>query len=210
MNNSIMITISSSSEFFGIRTYSRLHGSHGRFLVKKTRIFDLLAGYNKHFIDEDCGHYLECRYDALNKKLCFRIVWLNYECGNVERVNGFVQSFSVDRKAFEDVAREGDRYYLKVLWREKKRPSAIKTSTGNTLCCILEDKLKKRAFIKALRDKFEGWGDIKLYRDGTNGSLYFEENYKGLRGINGGLILSNRAVYRKGMTYTIYSYNIHT
>lgn len=210
MNNSIMITVSSSSEFFGIRTYSRLHGSHGRFLVKKTRIFDLLAGYNQSFTDTDCGHWLECRYDVLTKTLRFKIVWLNYEYGADERVDGFVQSFSIARTVFEDVAREGDRYSKKTLWREKNRSSTVKTATSSTLRYILGDKQKKRAFIKAMRDKFEGWGEIKLYRDGMNGSLYFEENYQGLRGICGGLILSNRAVYRKGMTIIIYSYNIHT
>lgn len=211
MNNSILVTISKSGDYFGISTYSREHKKHGRFLVEATKIFSTMSDQNCAFIDTDCGHYLKCKYRPVTKTLHFEITWLNY--GAHDNVNGFIQRFVVPSRYFNAAFFDPQSRSFKYLHSEKPIRRCVKTATGSTLNCILDDKFKKRAFSKAMRDFFKnGWGDIELYKDGLNGNLYFEESFMNSngRGICGGLILNKRAFHRNGATRVMYHYSMHT
>lgn len=76
---------------------------------------------------------------------------------------------------------------------------------------LSDKKLKKRAFVKAMRDSFQ-WKDssIELYGD-FNNDFGFREKRGSDIGIVGGLCLSQSAVLGKdGLKHPCYSYGVHT
>ena len=201
--NSILIKLSTDdgSEFIGIKTYDRLHGSHGRFLVARSAISQLLQCPNcAVYYDSDCGNFLEIRHADGN--LWTRITWINlYSDGAVK---GFQQTFSIPDKVIEPLLSSGGN--ARRLCTHSCKPTTIRASpmAAKLIRNIAEDRHLRRAFSKAMRDSFNWQGEsITLYEDGKY-CFYFTTK-SGFPKC-GGLILHEGK--RNGYPYVYYS--VHT
>lgn len=208
--NNIKVTISRTDDFFGISTYSREHGRHGRFLVSSARLIYLITDPgHPTFYDSDCGHYLECTYHPATKLVWFKVVWLNYH--NDNSVHGICQRFSVPSSVFFSLNPEMKNQSIKLLRTDKPERTRVFVANQTKLNEILADKLLKRAFIKAVSHHFQwGGGSVTLYPRGTSFD-FVEETAWGL-GVRGGLILHDgfRRSHTLGVRLPMQYYAVHT
>ena len=203
MESTIMVKLSvdSGSEFMGIKTYDRVHGSHGRFLIARNTLSQILdrPGGATH-CDSDCGHYAEIQ--RIGDHLWFRIAWLSlYSDWSIK---GFQQIFAVPMKTIKPLLTSVGN--AKVLYTPAHAPATIKTSllAAEIIRKFVHNKHIRRAFSKAMRDCFNWPGDlVMLHRDGEY-SFYFTTR----SGIPrcGGLILHEGK--KNGYPYIYYS--VHT
>ena len=210
--NSTMITVSRSDSFFGLSTYSREHGRHGRFLVSVPRlIFTITDKAHPMFYDSDCGHYLECTYHPATKLVWFKVVWLNYYPDN--SVHGFCERFCVPGSVFFELNPEDRNPSVKLLHTDKRERTQVVIARQHNLAHILQNKLRKRAFIKALSHHFEwGGGKVTLYPSSYSSDMDFVEETRWGHGVNGGLILHEGygRSSSTGKRYPRFYYAVHT
>ena len=187
--------------FIGVKTYDRAHGSHGRFLISKTaleQLMDAPVGTEKY--ESDCGDYV--KISRLKDTLYFSFAWLNtYGDGTVR---GFRQDVTVPLSVVRLVldSKEAQRH----LYIPAKSKAIIKATpeAANVIRQIRGKKELRRAFSKAMRNCFNWPGDeITLHPDGTH-SFYFTTR-SGFPKC-GGLILHEGE--RHGYPYVYYS--VHT
>ena len=166
----VKLSVDRSSDFMGIKTYDRPHGSRGRFLIARDTLFQILSEPNSavHY-ESDCGHYAEVWHSG--DHLRFRITWLSlYANGTVK---GFQQMIAIPDKMAEPLLASGG--HAKLLYAPFRAPTSIETSplAAETIHNFMHNKCMRRAFSKAMRDCFDWPGDrIMLHRDGKY-SFYF-------------------------------------
>lgn len=201
--SSIMIKLSveNDSAFMGIKTYDRLHGGRGRFLIERSALSQMLNAPKEavHY-DSDCGNYAEIRHSG--DSLWFRITWLSLYSGGI--VKGVQQIFSVPDRTVKSLLANGGK--AKLFYAPAHPPASIETSqaAAETIRKIAQNRRLRRAFSKAMRDCFNWSGDhITLRRDGEY-SFYFTTR-SGFPKC-GGLILHESE--RNGYPYVYYS--VHT
>ena len=198
--NDVLVTISADQSFMGIKTYDRQHGTRGRFLVNRSVIDELLDAVKGTVrYESDCGDY--AMITRLENGLLFSIAWLNYSSdGNVQ---GFRQDIVVPLLKLRLALDFSES--VKYLYTPAPRRATIDARpAATTIHRIVQDKRKRRAFTKAMRDCFRWPGDtVTLYRDG--GYNFFFTTASGFPK-NGGLILHEGE--RDGYPYIYYS--VHT
>ena len=196
----VMVTLNTSGEFIGVKTYCREHGSHGRFLVYQRTLRQLLdspVGSAKY--EEDCGHYL--KIVRLEDALRFSFAWLTtYSYGNITGIRQDATIPEPKIRALLDWKNAEKHLYISQSLTAvvNARPAA------STVREIVEDKRTRRAFSKAMRDCFHWPGErITLYPDGKRSFFFTTES-----GVpkNGGLILHEGT--KNGYPYIFYS--VHT
>ena len=168
---SVMVKLVDSNLFVGVKTYDRAHGSHGRFLISKTTLQQLLdAPIGESRYESDCGDYV--KITRLKDTLLFSFAWLNtYGDGNVR---GFRQDVTIP---LLKVARSALDFseVQKHLYAPLKPKATIKASpdAAKVIREIANNKKLRRAFSKAMRDCFNWPGDeITLYKDSAY-NFYF-------------------------------------
>lgn len=198
--NSIKVELTNDGDFFGIRTYDRPHGAHGRFLIsRRAMVITMFEPDQKITVDTDCGCFAEIWKSG--HLLWVRITWLSIASSG--QAWGFRQTVQIPEALLQSVLMEKNRQ--KYLCQPRQLPARILSiPASHTIRLILADKRKRRAFIKAMRDYFQ-WPDevVTLYNDGSY-SFYFvtESGFPK----NGGLILHEGT--RNGHHY--YYYSVHT
>ena len=196
----VMVKLTTSGQFIGVKTYCREHGSHGRFLIYQSTLRQLLEGpVGATKYEEDCGHYVKIlrQEDALR----FSFAWLTtYSYGNIKGIR-------------QDVTIPVSKIRLVLDWKDAEKhlyipqpfTAAIDARpAASTIREIVADKRIRRAFAKAMRDCFR-WPNehITLFPDGKRSFFFITES-----GVpkNGGLILHEST--KNGHPYIYYS--VHT
>ena len=201
MTSSIKISICCDHCYLGIKTYSREHGSHGRFLLRRELVEALLSENSPgEVIDTDMNSFAVVR--IRDDSLMFELYWLG-EYAN-QTLKGLRQSFTLPRSKIEDLLAE-DIVTKSYLYQPPARSAKVDhIGAARTIRNILPDKRKKRALSKAMRDSFQWPGEqVVLHYDG--GCNFFFTTERTFR-ICGGLILHEGT--RNG--YPRVYYSVHT
>ena len=196
----VMIKLSASGQFIGVKTYCRKDGSHGRFLIYQSTLRQLLEGpVGSTKYEEDCGHYVKIlrQEDALR----FSFAWLTtYSYGSIKGIR-------------QDVTIPVFKIRLVLDWKDAEKhlyiPQPLTAAidarpAASTIREIVADKRIRRAFTKAMRDCFRWPGEhITLFPDGKRSFYFITES-----GVpkNGGLILHEGT--QNGHPYI--NYSVHT
>ena len=167
---SVLVKLTDANMFIGVKTYDRKHGSHGRFMITKTtlrQLMDAPIGTEKY--ESDCGDYV--KISRLKDSLYFSFAWLNTYGDN--SVRGFRQDVTVPLSKIQlilDTSEMQKHLYIRANSKAtiKATPEATKVIQR-----IANKKDPRRAFSKAMRDCFNWPGDeITLYPDGAY-NFYF-------------------------------------
>lgn len=206
MTGSIKISICCDHFCLGIKTYSREHGSHGRFLLRRELVETLLSDKSPgEIIDIDLNSFAVVRIN--DDSLAFDFYWLG-EYAN-QTLNGLRQTFSLPRSKIEDLL-AGDIVTKSYLYQPPARSAKVDHSgAAKTIRKILSDKRTKRAFSKAMRDAFQWPGEqVALYNDGGCNFLFTTKRETSETGfhITGGLILHEGTKNGYPRVY----YSVHT
>jgi len=195
----ILVKVDCNESIMAVRTYSRIRGHRGRFLIYADTVWDALWNENIHY-DSDCGHMVTIRNRGDN--LYFDVFWLSYYVGDT--VDGFVQKFALPKRDLAEILAEGGSRVFLCEHKTSRQAKIVTTYAGCTLRNILSDSRKRRAFSKAMRDCFQ-WPEETVYlrSDGRN-DFYFttESGYPR----NGGLILHENSNCR----HPSFCYSVHT
>ena len=200
-DTNILVNICCDSCYLGIKTYSRENGRHGRFLLRRELIEELLMGKSPgEAYDSDMNSFAVVR--LRDGFLLFQLYWL---CEYSEQIlTGLRQTFSLPIPEIKDLLESSivTRSYLcKALARSAK---VDHTGAARTVRNILPDKHKKRALSKAMRDAFQWPGEqVVLHNDGGCNFFFTTES---TFAICGGLILHEGT--RNG--YPAVYYSVHT
>ena len=201
LSPNVLVKLVDTTLFVGVKTYDRAHGSHGRFLISKNALQELIkapVGTEKY--ESDCGDYV--KINRLENALHFSFTWLNTYGDN--SVRGFRQDITVPIKNVRYVLEfSSEQEYLYIPARPVTAVVPSPTSQ-KMIGRIAKDKRLRRAFSKAMRDCFNWTGDvITLHKDGQNS--FFFTTRSGFPKC-GGLILHEGE--RNGHPYIYYS--VHT
>ena len=204
INKHILINISVSENCVGIRTYSKTHGRHGRFLIVRDMLAKCLDGRKRaRFIDTDCGHFLRMHIDG---DIChITISWLSVSYGHI---SGIEQSFDLPLRKLSDAVFNGQECRHVHIPDESAAKIELHCS-HEQFARIIRNRHIRRAFSKAMRDCFHYRGNpaVRLYPDGTNG-FYFELDDD--LPLCGGLILHNSTKRILNREYPQVLFSIHT
>lgn len=203
--DSILVSITPDGDFFALKTFSREAGGHGRFLISSQKFQAWVNGDPQErelFLDTDCGSFLSIRH--CGAYLRCQATWLTACDSNI--CHGIIQNFDISMQAITGLLENGTP--VRRLYHESGNSTQfITTRARRTLLQIQQDKLKKRALCKAMRDLLHWHGDtIRLYNDFADGSFCFDASC----GIFGGLILHTDTVYTSHGNFTRYYYGVHT
>ena len=197
----IKVELSNDGCCIGISTYDRNHGARGRFLILRETMLNAMCKPEDRFsLSSDCGSFAELWRNEYD--LTVRITWLSDSYP--DNIWGFRQEIRIPMHILMPLLTE--RGKVKFLYQPKpKHTVIISTPATATIQRILENKLTRRAFSKAMRDNFN-WSDevVSLYNDGGY-SFYFTTKSGFPR--NGGLILSHGTL-KNGYPYM--RYYVHT
>ena len=200
-DTNILINICCDHCYLGIKTYSRENGRHGRFLLRRALVEQLLVGKpGAEVIDTDCGGFATVRLGE--GYLVFQLFWLSeYE---EQVLTGLRQTFILPRSFVEDLL-AGDIITKSYLYQPWPRSAKVDhAGAARTVRNALPDKRVRRALSKAMRDAFQWPGEqVILHNDG--GCNFFFTTEK-ISHIVGGLILHEGT--RNGHPRVYYS--IHT
>lgn len=182
--------------FIVFSTFGCEHGRSRSFYVNIRKLWRLLDE-GKAFYAGDMGNFLNA-YKArnLNKEcfFCFEFTWLS-EKRNGE-LRGYRQSFDLSESKLRYILSEKETRCLYIPG-EKVNSQKVKFDPNckPVICNLLQDKRKRRALSKAMRDQFNGagWGDVMLYADSRYDFGFVESDSNG-RGIVGALILHETEV----------------
>ena len=197
--DNVMVKLTHDPPFIAVVTYDRQHGRHGRFLVWRETLEQMLEPSANPRREEDGGNYLTISREE--DWLKFRFTWLNsYPNANVK---GFQQSVVIPIPLVRSMLEQGCS--IRYLYSPLRRSAEINTRpAAKTIHKIMEDKRLRRAFSKAMRDCFSWQGEhITLYPDWQD-SFYFTTKSGFPK--NGGLVLHEGD--RDGHPYFYYS--VHT
>lgn len=200
MSEPVLIKLSYVPGYCAIRTYTRTHHSHGRFLISAEIMAAVLEDSGeRYFYDTDCSHMVK-----LWRKgdfVCMQFLWLTVYTN--DGVTGLRQQIVVPRAMLCRLLDEHQPDSF--LYRQTVPRATIDASRANqTIHNICEQPLIRRAFIKAMRDQFHWPGNhVTLMRDGPCDFFFLA---KGGIPIAGGLILHETTVNG----YPRYYYSIHT
>ena len=169
--SSVMVRLVDSNMFVGVKTYDRAHGGHGRFLISKTTLQQLMdAPIGESRYESDCGDYL--KITRLKDVLLFSFAWLNtYGDGSVR---GFRQDVTIPLRKVTRTALDFSEVQ-KHLYTPSKPKATIKASpdAAKVIREIASNRKLRRAFSKAMRDCFNWPGDeITLHKD-SGYNFYF-------------------------------------
>ena len=200
-DGTILVNICCDQVFLGIRTYSRENGRHGRFLLNRGLIEELLLGNRTTEVNDiDGSNYATVRLGE--DSIFFQICWL-CEYSN-QTLMGLRQSFSLPKSAIEDLL-ENSIVTRSYIYQSPARSAKVNhLSAARTIRNILPDKRVKRALSKAMRDAFQWPGDqVNLHDDGgCNFFFTTESTFQ----ICGGLILHEGTKNGYPRVY----YSVHT
>ena len=198
--DSVKVELSNDGDYIGIRTYDRKHGARGRFLIARVVIINaMLEPEQKVTLDMDCGCFAELWHVGYD--LWVRITWLSESSDR--QVWGFKQYIKIPQKYLKRILPKIGR--VKLLYQTERPNTKIITTEANaTISKMLENRHKRRALIKAMRDCFK-WPNevVTLYNDMGYG-FYFVTKSGCPK--NGGLILHEGE--RNGYHY--YRFEVHT
>ena len=200
-DTNILVNICCDSCYLGIKTYSRENGRHGRFLLRRELIEELLMGKSPGEVyDSDINSFAVVR--LRDDSLLFQFYWL-YEYSE-QSLTGLRQTFSLPIPVIKDLLENSivTRSYLcKPLARSAK---VDHWGAARTVRNVLPDKRKKRALSKAMRDAFQWPGEhVVLHNDGGCNFFFTTES---TFAICGGLIMHEGT--KKG--YPAVYYSVHT
>ena len=200
MMNSLLLKLGFDGDFFSFSTYSRAHGHHGRFLVSPD-VLKLAMETDKTVFDKDCSSFIEMR--TLRSGGCdhlsVRFTWLNtFADGSV---HGIQQSAKIPVHLVQHVLIT--RQPVKYLYHEPAAQAKIDASrAGKTIRRIINNKQKRRALCKALRDSFQ-WVDDTVHLFCDFGDSFYFTTESGFPG-NGGLVLFENTIDGfKGLMYQV-------
>lgn len=234
MYHNTLVHLLPDDNLIGIRTYSRKLGRRGRFLVDRENLSEWLNGNRKQiFYDRDCGDWLSIRYSPAlrsnerstgtlgNPADCASLVghapslrdgegfyftfnWLSTH-GDTS-IYGYEQSFFIPEQIL--LGSLDNNAPTRYLCKPESGKAHIEVCSPAIMKRIQADPLKKRAFIKAMRDCFCWHGDtVRLYDDGGT-DFYFTAN--GAWSISGGLILHEGTATTPNGSYPKLCYSVHT
>lgn len=199
MNDNVLVKMSTDGGFVAFSTYSRQIGRKGRFLFGVGFLREIMENDVTKY-DKDCSNFVAVYRDGENVN--FRFFWLS-ELSN-GKIEGVRQTVSVPAAIIYYLIECNElsiRASAKHLSTPERGGAKINTKSAvKTIKNIENDKRKKRALSKAMRDCFQYAGEtVCLFSDGFD-DFYFvcETGWK----INGGLILHKD----KGG----YKYAVHT
>ena len=200
-DTNILVSICCDSFCLGIKTYSRENGRHGRFLLRRELIEELLSEKSPGEIyDSDMNSFAAVR--LRDNSLLFQIYWL-YEYSE-QVLTGLRQSFTLSIPVVKDLLENSivTRSYLcKPLARSAK---VDHLGAASAVRNVLPDKRKKRALSKAMRDAFQWPGEhVVLHNDGGCNFFFTTQS---TFAICGGLIMHEGT--KNG--YPAVYYSVHT
>lgn len=181
--DSVKVELYNDGDFIGIRTYDRKHGARGRFsIARRVMIIALLEPEQKVTLDTDCGCLAELW--RVGHDLWIRFTWLSESSGR--QVWGFKQYIKIPQKRLKQILLKTGR--IKYLYQTERLNTKIITTNANaTISSLLEDKHKRRALSKAMRDCFKWPNEVVTLFNDMGYGFYFTTKSGCPK--NGGLIL---------------------
>ena len=197
----VLVKVAHTDEFISFRTYERPFGSHGRFLIMESLLHEAIVGLPRvPFYDSDCGNYVEFAKDG--DYLKFSFLWLSQKSGRF--FSGLKQHIALPIDSIMSTVYVPHQATT-ILCQVSHDPARIDaTHASRTLKRILPDKLKRRAFSKAMRDCFQ-WHDEVITLSDDGGCDFFFTTQSGFPSC-GGLILR----HTKQNGYNALQYSVHT
>ena len=201
----ILVKMQRDDNMIALRTYSRKDGARGRLLIFADALQAWLDGDRERpFYDADCGNFLILRlYGGFCKMQLF---WLSeYGSGDL---HGIRQDVEIPENQFLTLMQDGTPIY-RLCKPQTENVRFDASPSTRVIRSILNDKRKRRAFSKAMRDNFR-WKDdsrVTLYPDGAD-SFYFDAS--GSWPLCGGLILHNDIIRTPQGSLPKLYYGIHT
>lgn len=187
--NSTLLRIHLDDECIRMRTHSRRHPHSSLHILYRKDLELLLTGQTETLIDHDLSSFLRCRIVGGN--LHFGFFWMNSTCRDDGSFTGWSDFLDVPVSAIREMLDSGDcqRSFLHI---DRKEHATFDFSRSQHLIAsIIEDKLRKRAFSKAMRNGHAYYEDFhRMYTDFIKHSFYFVVERSGKRRYDGGLILS--------------------
>ena len=190
--------------FIAVRTYSRERGKSRTGYIERYKIEELLCGKARLAEDSYCSVHYSAWLDG--QDVVLTLDWLSEYGGGT--LTGYRQRLEVPRNLFDDMLETGNGFQY--LYVPRPNSSHIDFSNaGQVIWEIRKHPRIRRAFCKAMRDKFHWQGDcIRLYADFAPHSFYFETT-GGWR-INGGLILHESEERTPNGKFPACRYEVHT
>lgn len=188
--NSTLLRIEIDGEAIRIQTHSRRHRARGYHLLYRIDLETFLNGTDETLLDRDSGSFLYC-WKADAGVLHLRLSWVNSTCRDDDSFTGWHDYAEIPLSFVFDLLSAGNctRRFLFI----NRRASALFdfTNSQHVIAAIIEDKRRKRAFSKGMRDSHaHHTGLFRMYPDFVKHSFYFEACKAGKgRTYSGGLIL---------------------
>lgn len=187
---STLLRMEMDDEVIRLRTYSRRHHSCAYHLLYRIDLEALLDGEEKSLLDKDNGSFLYC-WKTNTGMLHLKLSWINSTCRDDDSFTGWHDHVEVPLSDIYDLLSAGNctRRFLHIKRRE---PALFDFSKSqHVIASIIEDKRRKRAFSKGMRDNHAYHsGLFRMYADFVRHSFYFEVCESGQeRTYNGGFIL---------------------
>lgn len=202
----ILVKLENYDQYLRIKPYDRKHGGKWGLLVNKDKLSKHINdGFRCEYIERDAFDLITITRYGGNFQI--RIDWISPTAGS--NFTGYTQMFDVPEKSIKLILL-GWIKSEKILCNTSRRPTRVINHADRTIQKIRENKYKRRALCKALRDNFNYNGDtVHLYSDGE--SFYFEDYSGDNRMMNGGLILHQyNARNRAGDHFPAFRYSVHT
>ena len=201
-DSNVKISIYCDHDYFGISTYSRENGHHGKFLLRRKLVEELLSNDSvSEIYDSDANRFITVRINK-NDIVIFNLYWLSEY--REQELAGLRQTFYLSKIVVERMLSRGivTEHYLSQppIWRA----DVVHTKAARTVRNALKDKRTRRALSKAMRDAFQWPGEqVVLHNDGGCNFFFTTES---TFAICGGLIL------HEGMKngYPAVYYSVHT
>lgn len=203
-SSDIQIMAEIDGNYIAVRTYSRQRGRSRTGYIERGLVEKLLTGEIRRFDDGYASDHYSAWINGQNVVLT--LDWLA-ECAD-GTLTGYRQCLNVPRSLFEVLLETGRGF--KFLYIPREFRSRIDSSHAwKVIGEIQKNTRMRRAFIKAMRDRFH-WQDdcIYLYADFVPGSFYFETSSGWPK--NGGLILHESQHETPHGSFPKYIYQVHT
>lgn len=203
--NFTMIKLEVLENTIALKTYSRKLGNNGRFLIVKDGFCDWLTNPNgEAFLDVDIFSFMKAVH-VNDQEISMSFSWLSK---SGENLHGHSEYLRLDKDRVLALLRCGLNSKLTILFKERHAPSTFGFGKAQrSLSFCLDDKYRRRALVKALRN-MDWWNThFTMYNDGQAGFGFRTDEQ---HSICGGLILHHKDIPTKSGTYQCAYYSTHT
>lgn len=206
--DSTLLTIRVDGECINMWTHSRKHPRSWAHLIYKIDLEYMLWKDKTSLLDTNSGSLLEIQKKDENT-LRFSFTWLHTYRGDC--FTGWHDTVEVSLPAIKELlsAGDGSHHFMHI---ERREPVSFDfTHSQHVIATIIDNKRRKRAFCKGMRDSLAYLsGTFRMYGDTIKHSFYFVAERGGQKDYNGGYILSTMRKHTPIGTVEVPVYQRHT